>query len=53
MLLNNFLGGIVWGVGSVLGATVVVAAIGYLITTFKAVPFLGEIIAIFQDTLSP
>lgn len=31
ILLNNFLGGIAWGVGTVIGATVVVGVTGYIL----------------------
>jgi hypothetical protein len=48
LLFNNFVGGVVWGVGSVIGATVVVALIGYLIATFEEIPFIGEVVAIIQ-----
>lgn len=34
VILLNFLGGLAWGFGTVVGATVVVAIIGYILSLF-------------------
>lgn len=34
IMLANFLGGLAWGLGTVVGASVVVALIGYLLNLF-------------------
>lgn len=31
IMLNNFLGGIAWGIGTVIGASVIVGTIGYIL----------------------
>lgn len=31
IMLNNFLGGLTWGVGSVIGAIIVVVILGYIL----------------------
>lgn len=33
IMLNNFLGGLAWGVGSVIGAIIVVVILGYILKT--------------------
>jgi len=33
IIINNFLGGLAWGLGTVVGATVVVAAVGWLLNS--------------------
>lgn len=43
IFLNNLIGGVGWGVGSVLGATVLIALIGLGISASRTVPFLGDI----------
>jgi MFS-type transporter involved in bile tolerance (Atg22 family) len=44
LLVANFLSGIAWGLGSVIGATVVVAVIGILIAQSSQLPLLGKLI---------
>lgn len=51
IMLNNFLGGISWGVGSVIGATVVIAIIGIVIAQTQSVPFLGNIVKATMDEI--
>ncbi len=43
VIFNSFLGGLAWGVGSVIGATIIIALIGLIISRSQNVPFLGEI----------
>lgn len=31
IMLNNFLGGLAWGIGTVIGASAIVGAIGYIL----------------------
>ncbi|MCA9370109.1 MAG: hypothetical protein H6774_00850 [Pseudomonadales bacterium] len=44
VLLDNFLGGVFWGLGSGIGATVVIAVVGYLLAQTTELPFIGQII---------
>ncbi|MDD2823240.1 MAG: DUF5665 domain-containing protein [Candidatus Daviesbacteria bacterium] len=37
IMVNNFLGGISWGVGTVIGASVVVGALGYILNALGIV----------------
>lgn len=48
MLLNNFLGGLSWGFGTVLGATVVVGLVIIILSRLDSLPFVG---AFFNDIL--
>ncbi|MEX0621623.1 MAG: DUF5665 domain-containing protein [Candidatus Woykebacteria bacterium] len=45
MVLNNFLGGLAWGFGTVLGATVVVGLGIFVLSKLNTVPILGEFIS--------
>lgn len=45
IVVGNFLGGLAWGLGSVLGATVVVAILLGLLRTVNFVPFVGGFIS--------
>lgn len=43
-LLYNFLGGTAWGLGVVLGATILMGALLFLFDVLGEVPFIGSII---------
>jgi len=45
MAFNNFISGIAWGVGSVLGATIIVALVIFFFSKLDAVPFIGDFIS--------
>jgi hypothetical protein len=42
VLLANFLGGIAWGLGSVIGATIIVAIIVWVLTTLGLFDFVKD-----------
>ncbi len=48
IFLDNLIGGIAWGVGSVAGAIAVVCLIGFVITQTKSIPFLSGIVSVFM-----
>lgn len=45
LLINNFLGGIAWSFGTVVGATVIVALFGLIIAKIDFVPIVGTFIS--------
>lgn len=47
VMLNNFLGGLAWGIGTVVGASVVVAVIGAILRSLGVFNFLS---AFFTQT---
>lgn len=44
IMRNNFFGGLAWGFGTVIGATIVVALVFWTLSRLNSVPFLGDII---------
>lgn len=44
IVIDNLLGGIAWGLGSIIGATIVVSLIGFLLSQVETVPFIGKIV---------
>jgi hypothetical protein len=42
VIVNNFLGGLAWGLGTVLGATVIVGILVWILGQVGAIPLLGE-----------
>lgn len=45
MLLFNFLGGIAWGLGVLIGTTIIFALIGIFVTKIDFIPIFGEFAA--------
>ncbi len=43
IILGNFLGGLFWGIGSVIGATIVVAIIGLILSNLGIFDFLKQL----------
>ncbi len=44
IMIANFLGGLAWGLGTVIGATVVVAILVTILRIFNFIPGLNEIL---------
>ena len=42
MLLDNFIGGIAWGFGTVIGGTLIILLIGYILSKVELIPILGD-----------
>jgi hypothetical protein len=53
LVISNFLGGIAWGFGTVLGATVVVALLVFILSKLDAVPLLGDIVSNILENIQP
>lgn len=49
ILFDNFLGGLSWGVGTVIGATIIVGALGILVYRSENIPLVGEVIRIIEQ----
>lgn len=53
MILNNFLGGLAWGFGTVLGATVVVGLVVLIISRLGGVPLIGSFFSDILRSIQP
>lgn len=51
MLLDNFLGGIVWALGVWVGSAVIIALLVYFISKIDFVPIIGNFMASISDYL--
>ena len=49
IFINNFIGGVAWGLGSIIGFTIIFAIIGYLISKVDFVPIMGGFV---QDVVN-
>lgn len=49
IVINNFLGGLAWGFGVVIGATVVVTLVLWLLNQLGEVPIIGDLISKIID----
>ncbi len=52
LIVDNFLSGIFWGVGSVLGATIIVGILGIAIVKTRQIPLIGDIVKVATDEIS-
>lgn len=52
LYLQNFIRGIFFSVGSILGATVVIALILWILSLFDSAPIIGHIIKAIQDVIN-
>jgi hypothetical protein len=44
IIFDNFLAGIAWGVGSVIGATIFIAILAYFLSKINFVPVVGDFV---------
>ena len=52
IFFDNLTGGIAWGVGSILGATIIVGVLGFLIVRSRQIPFVGDIVQVVVDEIN-
>ena len=45
ILLNNFLGGIAWGMGTIVGISLLAVILGYVGKNVNLIPYIGDFIA--------
>ena len=45
IIFNNFLGGIAWGLGATVGASIVIAILGLILQNINLVPFIGNFVS--------
>ena len=51
-MVDNFLGGLAWGLGTFIGASVVVAILAFLLSQVDLIPGIGKIIARIIDVIN-
>ncbi len=44
IMLNNFLGGIAWGLGATIGVAVVFTLLGFVLARINWIPFIGDFV---------
>lgn len=49
IIINNFLGGISWGLGATIGVSVVLAILGIITSKIDLIPFIGSFISQILD----
>ena len=45
IFLNNFLGGVAWGLGATVGVSIFFAIFGFLISKVNLIPFVGNFVS--------
>jgi hypothetical protein len=51
IFVDNLLGGLAWGVGSILGATIIIGVLGLVITRSRNIPLIGDVVQIILDEI--
>jgi hypothetical protein len=51
LYLQNFARGIAFGAGSILGATIVIALVAWILSLFETVPFIGPLVENARETI--
>jgi hypothetical protein len=51
LFLDNLIGGIAWGIGSIIGAILIVTIIGILISRTDKVPILGDVVRVIVNDI--
>jgi hypothetical protein len=51
IFIDNLLGGIAWGFGSVIGATIIVGILGLIVVETKKIPLLGSIVTVVETQI--
>lgn len=52
IMVRSFFGGVAWGVGSVIGATLLIALLLAILSTLNNIPFLGNIATSISQTIN-
>ncbi len=51
IFIDNLLGGIAWGFGSIIGATIIIGVFGLAITRSQHIPLIGDIVQVFLEEI--
>lgn len=43
MIVNNFIGGIFWGLGATVGVSIILAILGLILSKINLIPFIGDL----------
>lgn len=52
ILVNNFLGGISWGLGATIGLAVVLAVLGFILGKIDFIPIVGDFVSRINEYIS-
>lgn len=52
LYIANFMRGLFFGFGSVLGATVLIALTLWILSFFSDIPFIGDIVVLVRDSIN-
>ncbi|HSW96728.1 MAG TPA: DUF5665 domain-containing protein [Candidatus Saccharimonadales bacterium] len=51
ILIDNFLGGIAWGLGASIGVSIILAILGFIASKINLVPVIGTFVANILDVV--
>jgi len=48
---DNLIGGVAWGVGSIIGATIIIGVLGLVISRSRNIPLVGDVVNVILDEI--
>lgn len=45
IIINNFIGGVAWGLGATVGLSIVIAILGIILSKINLIPIVGEFVS--------
>ncbi len=45
IIINNFIGGIAWGLGATIGLAIILTIIGFIVSKIDLIPIIGKVIS--------
>ncbi len=51
IFVDNLVGGIAWGVGSIIGATIIIGAFGLLVSRSRYIPLVGDVVQVILEEI--
>lgn len=52
IFIDNAIGGLAWGVGSIIGATVIIGVLGLVISRSRNIPLIGDVVNVIIEEIN-
>lgn len=52
IFIDNAIGGLAWGVGSVIGATIIIGLLGLIISRSRNIPLIGDVVNVIIEEIN-
>ncbi len=52
IFIDNLIGGLAWGAGGIIGATIIVGVLGLIISRSRQIPLIGDVVNVVIDEIN-